>query len=169
MRSVCYGPFSINTHAGVDESNEPFDVLITDGLSDSEVAEGFPRTEFLWYVRRTADAHLQWLLFAGIVHLIDHVYPGSMTMPMCPPCAALADHSLLTLAFFGTSIVKRDQDALTSHGVSVEWLWLLPLTETECAHLKKFGNRGASRAELYRILNARQHPWLLDPTRPSYV
>jgi hypothetical protein len=159
---------AVTVHEATAPDGKPFQALITQGLSDEQVVEGFPRTEFVWYVRELEPVHIDWLSFAAVVHTGDRVYPGSMTMPMlpCPPAIAGSD---LTCVMFMPPIISRDRELLTSGGVEVEWLWLVPLTERERTHLKSFPNRGESRTELLRLFQENQHPWIFESSRPSYI
>jgi hypothetical protein len=92
----------------------------------------------------------------------------SMAAAELTPGSGLTLIPLLTSVTFITPPLARDQDPFLVDGVETYCLWVLPITENERRHLRgavgsDFGNRLAS------LLDANQHPYLLDPSRASYV
>lgn len=148
----------------------PFHAILTDGLSDTQVVRGVPRTELLWYVDAPSSAHLEWLRFLCTVHRVDQVDLYHRIIPMTVPpvnLTPLARGSHLSSVTCVTPPLRRDQPPFVVGGAETYTLWVLPITETERDHLDDDG--AAAQIALADLLDVNHHPFVLDPFRHTYV
>jgi len=149
-------------------------VLVTSGMSDarmkmSKVAKGIsPRAELVFYCTDPCENYVEALRqLARFPH--DNrtwLYFGH-TIPNGDPPAPFWGSKILNTALFSPPVVKRDQalpEKLILGGDAVNFLWVVPVSTAECELKLQKGFPA-----VLELFNTHQHPFVFDPSRPSYV
>jgi hypothetical protein len=147
--------------------------LVTSGMSDLEMSvpariKAPRRAELIFYCtepNREYIETMQWL--AHFPHDQKTWIGSSHTIPNGNPPAPFWGSSVLDTILLLPPIVKRDAtlpDELILDGEPVHFLWVVPLTTSEC-NLKLA--RGVNA--ILDLFEQNRHPYVFDPNRASYV
>jgi hypothetical protein len=150
-----------------------FYTLVTGGLSDVPMRTGaeipFRRAELVLYVPEPRDEHvamLRWLARLPLVQEGTWYGPGTTMTNGQPPRPIFAD-SKLDCFLFLPPVVGRDNqlhEELVLDEDPTTLLWVVPITNAECRFILQ-----SSLNEFLSVLDRKQHPFLLNEARGSYV
>lgn len=151
----------------------PVCTLVTSGMSDLPMnvpakTDAPRRVELIFYCKEPrkefADT-MRWL--AHFPHDQKTWLGAFHTIPNGNPPVPLWGTKSLDTLFLLPSIVKKDttlQDDLILDGDGAEFLWIVPITTTECQLKLKKGSEA-----VLDLLQQNRHPYIFDPNRGSYV
>ena len=109
---------------------------------------------------------LRWL--AGLPHIQERTwYGGGTTMTNGRPPQPIFDDSVLDCFLFLNPPVGRDHavhEKLVIDNDPTTMLWVVPITEVECQFILD-----QSLQEFLNLLDRKEHPFILDEGRRSYV
>jgi hypothetical protein len=154
--------------------NQEVYTLVTGGMSDlpmalPSAAAGMPkRVELIFYCSEPREEYigtLRWL--AHFPHTYKTCVGCGHTIPNGNPPEPFWGSDCLDTILFLPPIVQRDRnlaDDLILGGDPVSFLWVVPITGSEC-NLKL--QKGL--AALMDLFSQHRHPHVFDPARKSYV
>lgn len=150
-----------------------FFTLVSGGMSDAPMpmppGSPFRRAELVMYCDDPSEESillLQWLAQLPLVQATTWYGPGT-TMTNGNPPQPIFDDSPLDCFLFLLPIVEGDNklhEKLILEGDPTVLLWVVPISSAERRFIME---RGLD--PFLELLNANQHPFVLDPTRKSYV
>ena len=151
-----------------------FHTLVTSGMSDlpmtspRELGVEYRRAELVFYASEDREEYRELLRrLAHFPHDNRTWLHWGHTMPNGTPPELLFDSAVLDSLFFMPSILTPDSglgERLAWKGEPVNLLWCVPISAAECS-LKL--ERGADA--LYDLFQEKEHPFVFDRGRGSYV
>lgn len=150
-----------------------FYTLVTGGMSDAPMRVPkqveFCRGELLLYVEKPTDEHIGVLRFLARLPLVQERtwYGYGTTMTNGNPPQPIFDDSNLSCYLFLQPVVGRDNtlhEKLEVDDDPVALLWVVPITEPECQYILD-----RSIGDFLNLLDRKEHPFVLDEGRRSYV
>lgn len=150
-----------------------FYTLVTSGMSDRPMrvpdSVDHCRAELVLYVKKPTDEQigmLRWL--ATLPHTQRTTwYSYGTTMTNGQPPRPMFEDSDLDCFFFTHPIIERDDtmsEKLVLDGDPTDLLWVMPITEAECQFILDNEFK-----DFFELLERKQHPFILDEGRRSYV
>ena len=150
-----------------------FYTLVTSGMSDGAMrvpkTAPFRRAELVLYVEKPKKQHIALLRYwAQLPHLQETTWYGNgTTMTNGQPPQPIFKDSVLDCFLFLEPIVGKDNtlhEKLVFEGDPTTMLWVVPITHAECQSILD-----DSLDEFLNLLDRKQHPFILDERRKSYV
>jgi hypothetical protein len=152
-----------------------FYTLVSSGMSDMPmtlpegVSNDYQRAEIVMYVTEPKDEYINLIRhYARYPHKFETYFAHSHTIPNGQPAESFfSQGSLDTIVFIPTIISPDNEFTDLMHkksGVSVQLLHLTPITTPESDFKLENGID-----ELYDLLDEKNHSFILDETRSSYV
>lgn len=152
-----------------------FYTLVSSGMSDmamtlpDNVSNDYNRAEIVMYVSEPKDEYVNLIRhYARYPHKYETYFAHSHTIPNGQPAEPFFSNSILDTIAFIPTIVSPDNkftDLLfKKSGVSVQLLHLTPITTPECEYKLENGTD-----ELYGLFDDKNHSFILDESRASYV
>lgn len=152
-----------------------FYTLVSSGMSDipmklpEGISDEYERAEIVMYVTEAKDEYINLIRhFARYPHKYGTYFAHSHTIPNGQPAEPFFDQSVLDTIAFIPTIVSPDNKftelLFEKSGVNVQLLHLTPITTPECDFKLEHGTD-----ELYGLFDDKNHSFILDETRSSYV
>jgi Suppressor of fused protein (SUFU) len=147
--------------------------LVTSGMSDLAMnvpakTEAPRRVELILYCRELNQEYIDTMRWLAHFPHDQKTWIGAFhTIPNGNPPAPLWGSNILDTLFLLPPIVKKDkdlQDELILDGDGVHFLWVVPLTTSEC-NLKLAKGSDA----ILDMFQKNRHPHVFDPHRKNYV
>ncbi|NVK38445.1 MAG: suppressor of fused domain protein [Gammaproteobacteria bacterium] len=152
-----------------------FFTLVSSGMSDMPmtlpdgISDEYERAEIVMYVTEPKDEYINLIRhFARYPHKYETYFANSHTIPNGQPAEPFFEQSVLDTIAFIPTIVSPDNEftdlLFKKSGVNVQLLHLTPITTPECEFKLEYGID-----ELYDLFDDKNHSFILDETRGSYV
>ena len=149
-----------------------FFTLVTGGLSDfpMDMPPGptSPRCELIMYAREPAKRCIGFLRYlACIPHVQNTWFSHGSTMTNGQPPEPIFEGSQLDCVLFLFPIVSPDKtigEHLLLEGQAVNFLWIVPVTNSECELVRHEG-----LGKMLALMDQNNHPIVLNTLRASYA
>jgi hypothetical protein len=156
------------------DGKRAFHTLVTAGMSDlpmnapRQLGAAVRRAELVLYASEDRGEYRELLRrLAHFPHDNDTWLHWGHTMPNGTPPQPLFDFTALDTLFFMPTILRPDAqlgERLAWECEPVNLVWCVPISTAECALKLERGEDA-----LYDLFQERQHPFVFDPGRGSYV